>query len=264
MKDKLSILIWGVLRFLCVLISKQKHHPYTRSLLTRVRRRLADRIIVSLNEAKFHPIDLQSLYILTSMYERELWNFFKPRKGDVFIDVGAHIGKYTVITAKIVGEDGLVIAIEPHPQNYKTLMKNVMLNRLTNVIAFRLAAWSTQQNLKLYTADKSGNHSVIRRTPMGFIKVRGKPIDDVVMRLGLSHIDWIKIDVEGAEFHVIKGLYNTIKKYKPRLIIEVMDKRVFRLMRELGYSSTPILSKTKNYYFEWKQKNQLKCNFNPK
>lgn len=74
-----------------------------------------------------------------------MWNFIQLRKGDVFIDVGAHIGKYTILVAKIVGKEGLVIAIEPNPENYETLLENIKLNNLKNVIAVNIAAWNKKQ-----------------------------------------------------------------------------------------------------------------------
>ena len=69
--------------------------------------------------------------------------------------------------------------------------------------------------------------------------------------LGISHVDWIKIDVEGAEFEVIEGLRDTLKKHSPRLIVEITDKRTFQLMKELDYTTIFIPSRTlKNYYCE--------------
>ncbi|MHA1664402.1 MAG: FkbM family methyltransferase [Candidatus Njordarchaeales archaeon] len=109
---------------------------------------LASRIMINLDGNKFYCIDSESIWILSYEFENWMWEHLKLNKGDVFVDVGAHIGKYTVPVAKIVGENGLVIAVEPHPENYRTLVKNIRLNDLKNVLALNIAAWSEECKLK--------------------------------------------------------------------------------------------------------------------
>ncbi|MEM4311455.1 MAG: FkbM family methyltransferase [Nitrososphaerales archaeon] len=63
-----------------------------------------------------------------------MWEFFKPKKGEIVIDVGAHIGKYSLPIANLVGKEGLVISIEPYPINYEALIRGIKLNHLKNII----------------------------------------------------------------------------------------------------------------------------------
>lgn len=70
-----------------------------------------------------------------------IWDYLKPQKGDVFLDVGAHVGEYALEVAKIVGEKGLVVAIEPDFANYAVLKRSIEMNKTRNVIVVNVAAW---------------------------------------------------------------------------------------------------------------------------
>jgi len=75
--------------------------------------------MINLDGNKFYCIDSDSLWVLLNRFESWMWSHLNLGEGDVFVDVGAHIGKYTVQVAKMVGENGLVIALEPHPKTIK-------------------------------------------------------------------------------------------------------------------------------------------------
>lgn len=88
---------------------------------------------------------------------------------------------------------------------------------------------------------------------MGFTNVRARPLDKVVEELGAKHIDWIKVDVEGAEYEALLGLKETLKRFKPKVIAEVKEenlKKVLLLMRNLNYIAIPIKECPGYYYFE--------------
>ena len=95
-------------------------------------------------------IDRSSAETLPNNYESEVFSFFIPRPNDVVIDVGANIEYFTIYASRKVGKDGLVIALEPMDEAYDCLMKNLGLNRISNVKAFKLALWSSETTLKLY------------------------------------------------------------------------------------------------------------------
>ena len=75
---------------------------------------------------------------------------FCPKEGDIVVDVGAHIGRYTLIAANRVGRNGKVVAVEANPDNFEMLNNNVKLNRLTNVTSLNYAAYSHETKIKLY------------------------------------------------------------------------------------------------------------------
>jgi hypothetical protein len=93
-------------------------------------------------------IDRSSAETLLDNYESEVFSFFIPQPNDVVIDVGANIGYFTIYASRKVGKDGLVIALEPMDEAYDCLIKNLRLNRLNNVMPFKLALWSSETALK--------------------------------------------------------------------------------------------------------------------
>ena len=159
---------------------------------------------------------------------------FTPKEGDIVIDVGAHIGPYTLKTAKRVGLNGKVIAIEADPENFNILNRNIQLNKLTNIIALNYAAYSKEDKIKLYLlkVDKSSytkyNTIMIDRAQYNneknFLEVKANTLDYLLQSIGIKHeqINWIKIDVEGAEYDVLKGAKNILSKSKDiSLLIEI-------------------------------------------
>lgn len=186
-------------------------------------------------------------------------------EGDVFIDVGAHIGKYTLSLARKVGLLGRVVAIEPDPINFKALAAGIAINKLKNVTALNIAAFDRECKLPLYVAPDEG------RTPEGWLfgkggssinrkegrlrhEVAAKPLDKVAEDLRLSDVNYVKIDVEGAEYEVLKGSKKLFEKYRPKIVAECTSNllKVFKLMKELGYDSELIAPSY--YFFEPHQK----------
>jgi len=126
------------------------------------------------------------------------------KKGDVFIDVGANIGYYTVLGAKKVGAKGLVLAIEPVLQTMNILKTNIRLNRLSNVHVIGKAAWRTRERLQLSVPKELyGGASLVKHCGNKLIAVDGVPIDEVCA--DVSNIKLMKLDVEGAEYEVLQG-----------------------------------------------------------
>ena len=159
---------------------------------------------------------------------------FTPKEGDIVIDVGAHIGPYTLKTAKRVGWNGKVIAIEADPENFDILNRNIQLNKLTNVIALNYAAYFKEDKIRLYLlkVDKSSytkyNTIMIDRAQYNnekkFVEVKANTLDYLLQSIGIKHeqVNWIKIDVEGAEFDVLKGAKDILSKSKDiSLLIEI-------------------------------------------
>jgi FkbM family methyltransferase len=170
-----------------------------------------------------------------------MWSYLKPKRGDVFIDIGAHIGKYALQVAKIVGEGGLVIAIEPSPENYHVLVRNVRLNDLRNTVALQIAAWEEKGQLQLFKSRYLTGQSLKRNHGLGSITVKTVSTDDIVDELRIRRVDWIKVDVEGAEYEVMKGLERTLMRFRPVVITEVFDDnrlRILRFMERVQYVAT--------------------------
>ncbi|MFL6358544.1 MAG: FkbM family methyltransferase [Nitrososphaeraceae archaeon] len=167
------------------------------------------------------PINKEDFAIM-SRHEDEIIRQFNTKQGDIVVDVGAHIGKYTIIASKRVGENGKVIAIEAHPGNYEILNRNIELNGLTNITTLNYAVYSKEAKIKLFLPDEKSNHTIYNtliptRAKDGekFVEVNANTLDNLLQQNGISQeVNWIKIDVEGAEFEVLKGAHDTISNSK--------------------------------------------------
>jgi FkbM family methyltransferase len=162
--------------------------------------------------------------------EADIVKLFRPKEGDIVVDVGAHIGKYTIIASKMVGSKGKVIAIEAHPVNYDILKQNIFLNKLSNVIALNYAVHSTETLVKLYEPGQEEGFTIYNtimtdRTSLNnqkYIEVKANTLDSLLLENGIKEVNWIKIDVEGAEFEVLKGATNILSSSKDiSLLIEI-------------------------------------------
>jgi len=148
---------------------------------------------------------LGEIYI-DRVYDR----FFHPKKGFIVVDVGAHVGVYTLKTSKEVGDDGLIISVEPHPSNFRLLKLNLAINNLENVIPLNYALSSFDGRVKLYTNHPLGRlldlTTVPRKATDEYIEVTSLTLDSLLRKLDLGKVDLVKIDVEGAELEVLKGI----------------------------------------------------------
>jgi FkbM family methyltransferase len=192
------------------------------------------------------PINKEDFIVMTK-HEDEIIELFTAKEGDVVIDVGAHMGRYTIISSKRVGQHGKVIAIEAHPDNFEMLNRNIKLNKLTNVIPLNYAVYSKETKLRLYLPDEELGYTMHHSTMLNYVstkykietegkyvEVNANTLDNLLLQQqqqqkqnGISHADinWIKIDVEGAEFEVLKGATDILSKSKDiALLIEVHGK----------------------------------------
>lgn len=171
-----------------------------------------------------HTVDFE---YATQTYEGQLRDYMFIDAG-VFIDIGAHIGKYTVPIAKKLGNKGKVVAIEPDPDNFRALLQNIAVNNLYNVIPIQAACSSDNGETLLYKhpCDPSGN-SIVHKSRRSIV-VQTKTLDTIVKELGVTDVRLIKIDVEGAELDVLKGARNTLSKFDDlTIVIESRHKKLF-------------------------------------
>jgi FkbM family methyltransferase len=156
------------------------------------------------------------------VYEKAETKFFYTacRDGMTFLDVGANIGYYTALAARIVGPNGNVIALEPDPESYQYLEQTIKANAVGNVRAFQIAASDSPATLPLFISkDNRGDNRLYapaEKRPQ--IEVEARPIDELLSENNINTVDLIKIDVQGYEPKVIAGLEKTINQ-SPNLTI---------------------------------------------
>jgi FkbM family methyltransferase len=133
------------------------------------------------------------------------------------------------------------------------LKKNLILNKRQNVIPLNIAVSNYEGRIKLYMASSSGWHSINPRVARygKYIEVPCKTLDNVLKELSISKVDWIKIDVEGAELMVLEGSQETLAQNKNlKIILEVTssnEKAVLSILKRLNYTVRK-LDSYGNYY----------------
>jgi FkbM family methyltransferase len=136
----------------------------------------------------------------------------------VVVDVGAHVGIFTLKSAR---RARLVIAVEPYLPNFKLLLANIKINRLENVIPVNVALGSYNGEAELYVATKSGWHTISNsrksylegaNSPISNdkLKVKLRTLDSIIKEIGVKKAGFIKIDAEGSELDILKGANNTL------------------------------------------------------
>jgi len=169
-------------------------------------------------------------------------NFYlKPNYNDVVIDVGAHIGIYSIYASKYANK---VIAIEPEARNFDNLVKNI--SNINNIIPLKIALGDNNETKKLYI-HSTLDHSLIFPSDH-FLEVPVRKLDDLIIDLKLDKVNLIKLNAEGYEEHILKGAENTLKRFFPNLIIGVHhyedeSEKITDILVKLGYDSQVILIK---------------------
>lgn len=140
--------------------------------------------------------------------------------GMTFVDIGAHVGYYTVLAARRVSPGGLVFAFEPSPLNYELLLANVWRNELTNVVCYPWAVSDHMGFLDLFLDERNtGDNRLFQDDRGPGVRVRAVALD--ALPSIRPPIDVVKIDVQGAEEAVIEGMKHLLSRSpSARVVLE--------------------------------------------
>lgn len=173
----------------------------------------------------FIPLLGANITFLQKQYELHHGNVHcKAEAGDVVIDAGGCWGDTALYFAHEVGPRGKVVSFEFIPSNLEVMRKNFGFNaHLTDrITVVPQPLWSTPDNI-LYYVDRGPASQVSSERIENVGGAHGTcataTIDQTVERLGLSSVDFIKMDIEGAELSSLKGAENTIRKFRPKLAV---------------------------------------------
>lgn len=186
--------------------------------------------------------------------------------GQILFDIGANVGYYTLLGARLVGLTGKVFAFEPVIRNLAYLYHHTVLNKINNAIIIS-AACSDSVSLTKFSIgiNYSVGHLINNKNNESSLKeillpVPTVTVDAIVQQLGVSP-DVIKIDVEGAELSVLKGAKDTISKKKPVVFLSTHSDELRTLcleyLKEFGYTFE-VLSQNKNNPSEFLAKHSEK------
>ena len=141
------------------------------------------------------------------------FHLYKPRAGDLIMDVGAGVGFDTLVFSRSVGPSGRVIAIEAHPITFRRLEKFCELNGLANATCLQVAM--VDKARVVYIGDSrrhEANTTQLEPTGAAAFKIEGVTVDEICKRLRVDHIDLLKMNIEGAERLAIEGMTEILGK----------------------------------------------------
>jgi len=172
------------------------------------------------------------------------------KKGMTCIDIGGNIGYYVLLERELIGNKGKIIAIEPLQRNFDCLKKNIELQNVSNISTYCFAC-SDKNGTVPFIVDKESNGCWI--VPDGITnpdpsrgtitEVPVRILDEFIEELNLKNVDFIRMDVEGFEINILKGLKNTLKNFRPIVSFELhknflgeeKTREIFKILKDLDY-----------------------------
>jgi FkbM family methyltransferase len=197
------------------------------------------------NKVRFRPFVMHDvLFVIANAnrnHEPLVQKIFQPKPGEVFVDVGAHIGLYTMRAAREVGSKGKVIAVEPDPQSYRILKENVALNHLDNVTVINAALCDACGQMTFYACTDPSLSGFELQSEARLREVRTVQVltlDGLLESVGVDQVNWIKLDVEGAETKVLHGAKNLLERAKNlHIIVESNNDRAIQYLKVFGFKT---------------------------
>ena len=183
------------------------------------------------------------LRVLGGTYEPEQTRAFEEliRLGDTVLDVGAHVGYYTLLSSILVGAKGRVFAFEPNPRNYHYLDRHVYLNGCRNVTTVPAAVSDRAGTAQFQFGSGSGTGKLASK---GALEVLTITLDDFCAERGLNP-SAVKIDVEGAELEVLEGARKVLSTDRPTVFLSThgadLHTRSLAVLIGHGYEVRPVI-----------------------
>ena len=197
--------------------------PIINDLNAKVIERLKNEFVIIDGDKIFLDEKDSLLLSINKIYEKNETNFVKDsvNKGDVVIDIGANIGYYTLMFAKLVGDTGKIYSFEPDPRNFLILEKNIQINGYNNVILEKKAVSNKLGKSTLYVNENSAGSSMHKpNNVVNQIYVDLITLDNY-FEVNTITPDFIKIDIEGYELNALKGMESILQSSdKTKIMIE--------------------------------------------
>lgn len=178
----------------------------------------------------------KSFYLSHKIYEPEETELIKKevKKGYIVLDIGANIGYYTLIMAKLVGKEGKVFAFEPDPSSFEILKHNVEMNNYENIVLIQKAVYNTTGKINLYICGHDHRNNSIYDVYDKSIDVGSICLDEYFGNYD-GVINFIKMDVQGAEVMALRGMLSTLQKNKKiSMVVEVWPEGLSKARTSVG------------------------------
>jgi FkbM family methyltransferase len=194
--------------------------PYLRSLPYSLLKVFKNSTVMEVNGVKMHinmrDTGLSQALYLYHTHEPVSTEYFRKtlKPGMTVLDIGANIGYFALLEAKIVGRKGKVYAVEPVSENISFLERNAALNNFSNIEVFRFAIGDKTKLTKIHVMKKR-NYSSMWNVDRGSKRISSEDVQETTVDAFLknkSMPDVVRMDVEGYEYNILKGMWNTLKK----------------------------------------------------
>lgn len=186
-------------------------------------------------------------------FEQDEINFINSNlnQGDIFIDIGANIGLFSIIAANKVGNSGKVIAFEPTKKVFNKLIENATLNNFENIDFRNIGLSNKKQTLSFYVSQDGFDafNSFVENNDREEqkITIEASTLDIELENINKSLIKIVKIDVEGWEKYVLLGGQDFFTNYSPIVMMEFTEENTFNA----GYSIHELYDMMQNYGYKW-------------
>ena len=239
-------------------------------------------INLNINKGRIKPkinLDPKNGFLDKYIYTKRKWDdlntqiiISKLKTNDCFIDIGSNIGYFSLLASILVKMNGRVIAFEPIKKLYKQIKFSKKINSYNNIKIYNFGLSDKNIKEKIYLQEKNiASSSIYKKNILNFSLYKGfifkklfekknlikfenivlKKLDNLIK----CKVDFIKIDVEGEEYPALLGMKQILKKYKPKLIIEIND---FVLKKNYSVKIYEFLYKLKyDIYFNYNLKKKI-------
>jgi FkbM family methyltransferase len=220
----------GGLREIIRRVGNKAHH---RLIITYLKLRNDDNLVLRNIQGSKMYLDLSDLglsweLIVRGIHEERATKVLRQevKEGMTVVDIGANLGYYALMEASIVGDKGQVYALEPVRRNFDILCKNIRANGYENVKAYCIAVSSSSGTAKMTLTNRSNWGSLLdvngeavseyakankNRLPKQIVEVPTISLDEFLAEQGVHQVNFIRMDLEGYEIEVIKGMTNTLE-----------------------------------------------------
>jgi len=213
-------------------------------------------------EARFNIVNLNDL-IQRQIFLQGYFEYFESKKlrkhlkpGMIYVDVGTNIGWHLLNASYLVGPKGKVVGFEPSKNIYATLQRNINLNQNNNISTYNIAVGDKDEVLELVRIDHGNDGASTLHPKKGvnfdhddkeLVEVRhGNNLFDA---LNLRHIDLLKVDVEGHEISVLKGLSSILQSGRVQSIMIELNEEA---LNQAGYTGKDLLILLESHHYQCK------------
>ncbi len=197
----------------------------------------------------FLHVPIKFFFYFNSSYSGYLKEYI-PQEGDIVIEGGAYTGNFTILLSRLVGKSGKVFAIEANPKICSILKNRLKRLKINNVIVINRGLWDNTNNIKLPINEQTRKKGFSIATSSAeknaeSLILQNITIDTLIQKYNITRLNYIAMDVEGAEIEALKGAKNTLKKFNVHLAIASYHYRdgkqtyttVEKILKKYGYET---------------------------